>query len=118
MHEFGIVEPLLKAALRAAEAQGGYPIEEVRVAIGRLRQVKGEALTIAFNALTAGTAAERANLVWEEIPPRVRCRACRAIFRPEDDWLWACPRCHDSGGELLEGNELVLQRVVLKPPSL
>jgi hydrogenase nickel incorporation protein HypA/HybF len=117
MHEFGIVEPLLKAALKAAEAQGGHAIEEVRVRIGRLRQVKPEALAVAFNALTAGTAAEGATFVWEEIPPRVRCRACQAIFQPKDDWFWPCPECDASGGQLLEGNELLLQRVVLQRPA-
>jgi Zn finger protein HypA/HybF involved in hydrogenase expression len=35
MHEFSIAEPLLKAALETAKAQGGLPIEQVRVQIGR-----------------------------------------------------------------------------------
>jgi hydrogenase nickel incorporation protein HypA/HybF len=73
-----------------------------------------EALTFAFNALTTGTPAEGATLVWDEIPPRVRCSACQAIFEPEDDMLWICPSCGAAGGELLEGNELVLQSVVFK----
>jgi hydrogenase nickel incorporation protein HypA/HybF len=113
MHEFGIVEPLLKAALEAAEVKGGLPIQEVRVSYGRLRQVVPEALTFAFEALTKGTLAEGATLVWEEIPPRVRCQACEAIFQPADDWVWICPKCAATGGELLEGNELLLQSVTL-----
>jgi hydrogenase nickel incorporation protein HypA/HybF len=114
MHEFGIAEPLLKAALEAAQAQGALPIQEVRVSIGRLRRVVPEALILAFQALTKGTAAQGAALVWEEVPPRVRCRACQAIFRPADDWLWICPDCAAADGELLEGNELVLHSVTLR----
>lgn len=117
MHEFGIVEPLLRAALKAAAEQDGHAIQEVRVRIGRMRQVKPEALAVAFKALATGTAAEGASLVWEEITPCVRCQGCRTVFQPEDDWLWTCPQCNGSGGELLQGNELVLERVVLQKPS-
>jgi hydrogenase nickel incorporation protein HypA/HybF len=114
MHEFGIAEPLVQAALKAAKVTGGLPIQEVRVSIGRLRQVVPEALTFAFEALTKGTLAQGAALVWEEIPPRVRCRACAEIFQPADDRIWICPNCAASDGELLEGNEVLLKSVTLK----
>jgi hydrogenase nickel incorporation protein HypA/HybF len=114
MHEVGIAEALLQAALEVTEAHGGRPIEQVRVHIGRLRQVMPEALTFAFNALTVGTLAQEATLVWEEIPPRICCHACYAVFQPQDDWFWSCSRCDAAGGEVLAGNELVLESVVLK----
>ena len=114
MHEFGIAEPLLQAALEAAKVKGGLPVQEVHVSIGRLRQVVPDALTFAFEALTKGTLAEGAKLVWEEIPPRVRCRGCEAIFQPADDWLWICPNCAAADAELLQGNELLLHSVTLK----
>ena len=114
MHEFSIAEALLQAALEVAETQGGLPVERVCVHIGRLRQVLPEALTFAFDALTTGTLAQGATLIWEEIPPRVRCHACQAIFQPEEDWFWTCPRCGVAGGEVLEGDELVLQSVTVK----
>lgn len=114
MHEFSIAEALLQAALEVAESQGGLPIERVCVHIGHLRQVLPEALTFAFEALTTGTLAQGATLIWEDIPPRVRCRACQTIFQPEEDWFWTCPRCGGAGGEVLKGDELVLESVVLK----
>jgi hydrogenase nickel incorporation protein HypA/HybF len=114
MHEFSIAEALLQAALQVAEARGGRPIERVRVHIGRLRQVLPEALVFAFDALTVGTLAQGATLVWEEIPVRVRCQACQAVFQPQEDWFWTCSRCGAAGGEVLEGDELVLQSVTLQ----
>jgi hydrogenase nickel incorporation protein HypA/HybF len=115
MHEFGIAEALLQAALEVTERHGARPIEQVRVHIGRLRQVMPEALIFAFNALTVGTLAQDAILAWKEIPPRVGCQACHAVFQPQDDWFWSCPSCDAAGGEVLAGNELVLESVVLKP---
>jgi len=118
MHEFSIAEALLQAVLEVAETQGGLPVERVCVHIGRLRQVRPEALIFAFDALTTGTLAQGATLVWEDIPPRVRCHACHTIFQPEEDWFWTCPRCGVAGGEVLEGDELVLESVILQTQSL
>jgi len=113
MHEFSIAEELLKAALEVAETHDQRAVERVRVRIGRLRQIVPEALAFAFDALTKGTLAEGAALVWEEVPTRVRCRKCETVFQPEEDWFWSCPSCGAAGGEVLEGEELILESVTL-----
>ncbi len=113
MHEFSIAEELLKATLEVAESHDRRAVERVRVHIGRLRQVVPDALTFAFDALTKGTLAEGAALVWEEVPTRVRCRQCETVFQPEEDWFWSCPSCGAAGGEVLEGEELILESVTL-----
>ena len=117
MHEFSLAEPLLRAALEIAEKQGDLTVEQVHAQIGRLRQVAPDALTFAFDALAKGTLADGATLAWNEIPPRVRCAMCAAVFEPEDDRIWLCPSCGAAGGELLAGNELVVERVILRHPS-
>lgn len=117
MHEFGLAEPLLHAALEIAEQHGGLAIEQVCAQIGRLREVAPEALTFAFDALSKGTLAEGATLIWKEIAPRVRCAQCAMVFEPVDEHIWTCPTCAVTGGELLAGNELVMERVVLRNPS-
>jgi hydrogenase nickel incorporation protein HypA/HybF len=114
MHEFSIAEALLEAALGVAQAHGSHPVEDVCVRIGRLRQVLPEALHFAFDALTPGTLAEGATLTWEEVPPRIRCQHCGIIFMPAEVWFWTCPDCGTSGGEVIEGEELVLESVRLK----
>jgi hydrogenase nickel incorporation protein HypA/HybF len=113
MHEFSLAEPLLRAALEISERQGGAAVEQVYARIGRLREVAPEALTFAFNSLANGTAAEGAALVWKEIAPSVRCAMCPLVFQPEDDRIWVCPSCGGAGGELLTGNELIIERVIL-----
>jgi hydrogenase nickel incorporation protein HypA/HybF len=117
MHEFSLAEPILKAALEVSERQGGLAIEQVCARIGRLRAVAPEALTFAFDSLKEGTAAQGALLVWGEIAPTVRCAPCAAVFEPEDDRIWLCPSCGAVGGELLAGNELMVERVILRHPS-
>lgn len=114
MHEFGLAEPILRAALEVSERQGGLAVDEVRARIGRLRAAAPDALTMAFDSLKRGTAAEDAILSWEEIAPSVRCANCAGVYAPEDDRLWLCPSCDHAGGELLAGNELIVERVILR----
>jgi hydrogenase nickel incorporation protein HypA/HybF len=113
VHEFGLAEPLLRAALELSARHGGLPIERVCARIGRLRAVAPDALLLAFDALKQGTAAQGATLDWIEVPPAVRCSACRTIFEPENN-VWVCSGCGGAGGELLSGNELVMERVILR----
>ncbi|HUF42873.1 MAG TPA: hydrogenase maturation nickel metallochaperone HypA [Verrucomicrobiae bacterium] len=117
MHEFGIAAPLLQAALEISEQQGGLAVEQIYARIGRLREIAPDALTFAFNSLKKGTAAEGATLVWKEIAPSVRCAQCPAVFQPDDDRIWVCPSCGAGGGELLAGNELIVERVILHKGS-
>ena len=114
MHEFSIAEALLEAALAVAESHHGQAVEGLHVRIGCLRQVVPEALLLAFDALTAGTLATGATLTWEEVPAQIRCRGCGTIFAPTEKWFWSCPACSTPGGEVLAGEELVLERVILK----
>ncbi len=114
MHEFSIAADLLEAALAVIRTHGGQAIERLHVRIGCLRQVVPEALLFAFDALTPGTLAEGATLTWEEVPSCIRCRGCGTIFVPPERWFWSCPACSTPGGEVLAGEELVLERVTLK----
>jgi hydrogenase nickel incorporation protein HypA/HybF len=114
MHEFSIAAALLEATLAVADTHGRQAVERVHVRIGCLRQVVPEALLLAFDALTPGTLAAGASLTWEEVPSRIRCRCCSMTFTPTEQWFWTCPACDSPGGEVLAGEDLVLESVTLK----
>jgi len=114
MHEFSIAADLLETVIAVTRSHGGQAVERLHVRIGCLRQVVPEALLLAFAALAPGTLAAGATLTWEEVPSRIRCRACGTIFAPTERWFWSCPVCSTPGGEVLAGEELVLERVTLK----
>ena len=114
MHEVGIAEAFVRAALEVAEAYGGRAVERIHIHIGRLQKVAPEALRFAFETVTHGTLAQGAALTWEEIAPRVRCGRCATVFQPEEEPLWSCPACGAAtGGEVLAGEELLLAQVIL-----
>jgi hydrogenase nickel incorporation protein HypA/HybF len=116
MHEFSLVEQILSRALELSGENGGLPIEEVVVEIGTLQQVVPEALLFAFEAARAETPAAEAKLTWTSIPARIMCPACSGEYETSDV-IWACPDCHTPGGRVVQGDDLILKRVVLKDSS-
>jgi hydrogenase nickel incorporation protein HypA/HybF len=117
MHELSLVEALLQTVFAVTEAHGGAMVERLHLRIGRLRQVVPEALSFAFQALTPGTLAEGAIFTWDEVPACIRCKRCDTVFAPPEAWFWTCPACDAPGGEVLAGEELVLESVTLREAS-
>ena len=112
MHEISIVQAVLEKALEVSRENGNLPLEKIYVRIGKLRQIVPEALTHAFDAVKTNTLAENASFEWEEVAPLVKCSKCPETFEPEDVF-WVCPSCSTPGGEVLQGEELILQSVSL-----
>ncbi len=85
----------------------------VRVRCGALGNVVPEALSFAFEALTAGTDMEGARMELETVPVRLSCSLCGEEFEPPRDERFApCPRCDNRlGHAVLSGRELYIDHI-------
>lgn len=107
MHEFGIMETLLRDASAAAR---GMPLRALNVRIGPLSGVVVDSLRFAFESLAPGTPAEGARLAVEETRPAFRCPDCGKLYEtPVGDYR--CPACGSVRGELVAGNEMELESI-------
>lgn len=113
MHELGIAESALRAALTEMEARGSDRILNVRLRIGDLAAVDPEAMRFAFAAVTAGTAAEGARLEIEHVAVVAWCGTCHEEFTTASRGFFKCPRCGNYAGELRAGREIELARLEL-----
>ena len=107
MHEMSIIEALLEQIRQELRTHPGALVQQVRVRVGKLRQVVPEMLTFCYDAAVRGTSLEGSRLAVEELPAEARCRRCCLTFAVEDNWF-ECPRCRATGAELLKGDELQL----------
>lgn len=99
------MESALSVALDQARKAGARRVLVLRLRIGALSGVVPEALQFAFEALTAGTPAEGAQLAIDPVPARFWCAPCAREFEASE--LWAeCPQCHQPSRELRAGREL------------
>jgi hydrogenase nickel incorporation protein HypA/HybF len=112
MHELSIVAGLFETLIEQAKAYNAREITRVRVKVGRLSGIVPELLESAFDMYKKGTIAERAELDIETVPLSIRCRACGTESR-RDDFVLACPSCASADFEVVQGTEIVLDRIEL-----
>ena len=117
MHELSIAQSLL-ALLEAEMAKHDQTtLVTVKVRHGRLSAVVPEALSMAFEVMTADTRLAGAQLVMEETPVVLRCRSCGREFSPESPSaaFAPCPACGEElGHEVLSGRELYIEYLELE----
>jgi len=108
VHEVAIAEGIVESALRHLEPLAGHgPVTEVTVRIGALSGVSPDALTFAFEAVTADTPLAGAALRIENVPAVVRCTECGAES-DVDPLALLCPVCGSPRTEIVRGQELHL----------
>lgn len=113
MHETGIAAEILDIAEREAARRGAAGIAAVTVRVGDLSGVVAEALSFAFEALCAGTAAAGARLHVERVAVRALCPHCRRESQPGADLVLWCPDCGQPL-DVIAGQELQVESLELR----
>src|SRR3954447_3714989 len=110
MHELSLAQAVVAIA---TEHAAGRRVVKVELKVGHLRQVVPDALDFAFALVAEGTPVEGAELVMEEIPADVRCRACGAESRLEA-FPAHCAPCGSLDVEVTGGDELLVEALELE----
>jgi hydrogenase nickel incorporation protein HypA/HybF len=112
MHELSVCQAMLTQVTDLARAQRANTVHKIVLRVGPLAGVEPGLLRQAFPLASAGTLAEAAELVIEELPLRVRCETCGAETVALPNRL-VCGACGDWHTRLLSGDEMVLASVEL-----
>lgn len=110
MHEMGITQGIIDAAVEAAEGAGASRITRIDVRVGELTEIVETALHFAFDALAPGTLAEGAVLDVTMVTPRSHCRDCGIDFE-HDRFQMLCPECGSFLVTPLAGRELQIDSI-------
>jgi hydrogenase nickel incorporation protein HypA/HybF len=116
MRERNAWDTLLKEVLRLTRERGARQVERIVLHVGALSGVEPIRLADLFPFISAGTAAEGAELIIETLPVRVRCSACGSETEARPNHL-ACPVCGNADTQLLSGDELQLVEIELRRPE-
>ncbi len=101
MHELALAQAVVAIAEQHAH---GRRVARVELKVGRLRQVVPDALAFAFELAAQATAVEGAELVMEDVPARISCRAC-AADTDVDGFPFACASCGGLDVEVTDGEQ-------------
>jgi hydrogenase nickel incorporation protein HypA/HybF len=110
VHELGICEPLVTAV---EERAAGRPVTGVRVRVGALHAVVGEAFDQAFLMAAQGTVAEGADVDLVVVPAVIDCPDCGARTESAEAHP-VCPVCGSPAAEVSGGDELVLESIRIR----
>jgi hydrogenase nickel incorporation protein HypA/HybF len=117
MHELSICQALLDEVAQLARSHAADSVEEIVIEVGALSGVDPALLSRAFSIARAGTCAACATLYIEPIAVTVLCVACGTRSEVPANRL-VCTTCHDFRTRVVEGDELRLRRVALRPTAM
>jgi hydrogenase nickel incorporation protein HypA/HybF len=110
VHELSLVAGLFEVLEAKAREAGAARVTSVKLRVGEMSGVVPELLASAFDAYKKGTLADGASLAVEVVPVRPRCRSCGGTsWREEAGFI--CAACGSRDLEVVEGRELVLERL-------
>ncbi len=108
MHEYAVTQSIVDIAVKEAEKAGASRISEIRLVIGDLSSIIDESVSLYFDIISKGTAAEGARLVFKRIPARFACPACGLEYdKPERGF--ECPGCGSTGRLAGGGKEFYIE---------
>lgn len=110
MHEYGITESLLRIVEDSAREAGVTQVSTIRVVVGALTGFVPDSIQFYFETMSKNTVAEGATLEFEELPVKLRCRACAQLFAPETR-EWTCAGCGSSEVDIEGGRELYIKEM-------
>lgn len=115
MHEASLVQSLLDQVAALLQQHGAQRVLTIRVSVGEFSGVELELFRSAYELLVDQTAARGAQLELRPVALRARCRACQCEF-PVQQFRFQCPQCVSSQIEITQGEDLLLESVILEEP--
>ena len=110
MHEMSVTMSLLDLVLGEATKAGASKIVGVSIVLGEMTGIIDSFVQANFELISQDTLAEGAELTFENIPRKARCRNCDHVFQPTD-FQWNCPKCQSLEIEMIGGNELYVKSI-------
>ena len=110
IHELAVTQSVLQVAVEYAERASARRITRINLVVGALAGIVDDSVQFYFDFVSQGTPAEGAQLTFERVPARFRCRACGQEFEFQDD-NWTCPACQALGGEMVAGREFYMDSI-------
>ncbi len=113
MHELSLIASVFDVLEENARAHGAVRVTKVVLKVGRMSGVVPDLLESAFDIYKKGTLAEAARLEIVVVPVKVRCPDCGGVDVREDA-DFSCAACASRRVEIVEGRELVVEKIELE----
>jgi hydrogenase nickel incorporation protein HypA/HybF len=113
MHELAVTQSLLELALNKAQENHAQRVTELHLVIGRLASIVDDSVQFYFDALSAGTLCEHAQLHFRRLPASLSCQDCGTAYTLDRD-LEPCPQCGGAQVRVTGGDEFYLESIEIE----
>jgi hydrogenase nickel incorporation protein HypA/HybF len=113
VHELSLIASVFDILEEKAREHGASRVTAVVLQVGRMSGVVPDLLESAFDSYKKGTLAEGARLEIVIVPVKLRCPDCGgASVREDADF--SCAACGSRRVEIVEGREIVVEKIELE----
>jgi hydrogenase nickel incorporation protein HypA/HybF len=109
VHELSIAYSIVSQAAQAAERIGAGRVVGVRIVVGALSGVSGDALLFSYDVATEGTSLAGSRLEIRTVPVVIHCTTCDRDVELPDVQRFLCPTCGTPSADVRGGRELVIE---------
>ncbi len=110
MHEYHIVEAVVKQAALTAASNKASRVTRINVVLGELSGLEEGSIRLYFEDLTKGTLAENAELVVTLEKAHLKCEKCDKTFEYEKS-KFNCPLCGEQAIATERGKGLYIEGI-------
>ena len=110
MHEYHIVEGVVKQILEEAISHKAKKITGVTLMLGELSGFKEESIRAYFDSFSKGNMLEGAKLTVKPVKSKLKCKDCGEIFEHEKA-NFNCPKCRSLGILTDSGKEFYIDNI-------
>jgi hydrogenase nickel incorporation protein HypA/HybF len=114
MHEYSLVEALVRRVEAEARRRGALQVHSLTVSVGELAGVDAELFRTAYETFREGTLCAATELRLVQHPATWSCPSCRA--RIEKGAVLRCPRCDVAATLDENGDALLLESIDMEVP--
>ena len=115
MHELAVCEALMNQVESIAAERNARSVVTITIGMGPLSGVEAQLLKHAYPVASAGTIAEGAVLVIQDLPVRIKCNHCGCESEASPNKL-LCAECGEWHTTLISGDELMAFRSLTLVP--
>ena len=113
MHEYHIVESIVKQILEKAKASGAKKITGVTLVMGELSGLQEESIRVYFDNLSKENLLEGAKLIVKTAKSKLKCQGCGTVFEHEKS-DFNCPKCSGQGILASSGKEFYIDNIEIE----
>ena len=113
MHEYHIMETIVKTAKEAAEKAGATKVTRVSLVVGKLTGFEEGSIRLYFETLSKGTPLEGARLAIRYVEPKLKCETCQSCFDYQAQ-IFLCPVCGRPGSPTGIGKEFYIEDIEIE----